>query len=443
MGGGALRLFPVESKIDEDGAEAKIPDAYHTVSIPPAFNQLSFFAVQPGESFHDVEEVYHRQPGGSEDDGGRIRMAISGWFHIPQEGEEGYEEGLEEKLAEKSSLMQLQGRPDRYDLPQPVWKAYPTADFPAEAEDEEPELSEDDLNLLLRFIKPNYLTPDTVGELSEIFTEESSLQLSDFLSEKFSKKLREYLKKEQNASILPETTTSSKRHCGVARPPHKHRFLYRQPGCVIGDDSSPYDELLEILFPSHAFGKWLSLATGLTLSRCNILARRYRRGMDYTLATSYDQPHPQLEICLGITPTPGWGGDDQADEEDPDENGSAKAKGPATGKESESVGGYEVYMAADDDGGSEVDIPANAKPDSTNTGAGKRRGKADPAIYKSSADDDDEDGVLFSMPASWNTMSIVLRDQGVLRFVKYVSQAAKGDRLDICGEFGVVDDDDE
>ena len=40
-------------------------------------------------------------------------------------------------------------------------------------------------------------------------------------------------------------------------------------------------------------------------------------------------------------------------------------------------------------------------------------------------------------------MSIVLRDRGVLKFVKYVSKAAKGDRWDVTGAFEVDDDDDE
>ena len=49
------------------------------------------------------------------------------------------------------------------------------------------------------------------------------------------------------------------------------------------------------------------------------------------------------------------------------------------------------------------------------------------------------------MPACWNTLSIVLRDQGVLKFVKYVSKSAKGDRWDVVGSWRVEggDEDDE
>lgn len=164
--GGALRLYPTQKHTGEDGEVSKVPSPDYSVNIPPAFNQLSFFAVQPGESFHDVEEVYSQT--GPNDDGenkARVRMAISGWYHIPQEGEEGYEEGLEERLAEKSSLMQLQGKDDRYDLPQPDVQNYGSLDIDGHTSKsfapEDLSLSEEDCNFLLKYIAPTYLTPGT------------------------------------------------------------------------------------------------------------------------------------------------------------------------------------------------------------------------------------------------------------------------------------------
>ncbi len=386
-------------------------------------------------------------------------MAISGWYHIPQEGEEGYDPELEAKLAEKSSLSQLQGKNDEFDLPQPHWRTFPEE---SSEDAEEPELTEQDLEFLVKYITPSYLTPDIVEELTASFQEESSLRLSNFLSKKFSARLRRFIEAAERHPVIPAPAAAAN-NCGVAAPPHKHRFLFRQPRMELlssEEDTSPYDELLETLFPSLAFKKWLALATGLTLSKANILARRFRRGMDYTLATSYEEEEPQLEVCLGITPSKGWG--DEEDEEGGGEDGATDAANGKNGEtsskarpstdtadEDDTVGGYKVYMAGDDhddaeDGSDDgIEIPASLakKHESSSTGAGQRRGagsrKADPAIYKSSTTDDD-DGVLFSMPAGWNNMSIVLRDTGVLRFVKYVSRSAKGDRWDVCGEFGVV-----
>lgn len=85
-------------------------------------------------------------------------------------------------------------------------------------------------------------------------------------------------------------------------------------------------------------------------------------------------------------------------------------------------------MATDD---SESESETEPDPNST-----KKPKKSDPAIYKASSDPRNE-GPLFTMPAAWNTFSIVLRDSGVLKFVKYVSQSAKGDRWDVVGAWSV------
>jgi Rps23 Pro-64 3,4-dihydroxylase Tpa1-like proline 4-hydroxylase len=59
--GGALRLYDTTCVEGEDGQVTRVPDPEPSLSISPSFNQLSFFAVQPGQSFHDVEEVYARE----------------------------------------------------------------------------------------------------------------------------------------------------------------------------------------------------------------------------------------------------------------------------------------------------------------------------------------------------------------------------------------------
>ena len=472
--GGALRLYPTDEEKGEDGKLYKVPRAEFSKVIPPAWNQLSFFAVQPGESFHDVEEVYHRGEGAEEDDGGRVRMAISGWFHIPQEGEEGFEPGLEESLAEKSSLQQLQGKGEQFDDPKPHWIDPEVGNEQAAAkedddDEEEAEMTEEDLQFLLNYMTPNYLTPDTVEELNELFTEESTAQMGNFLNKKLAPRLRKQIESE-----------AFKREFETSRPPHKHRYQYlastssvRPP--PVGSEDDPHGDVLYNFLPSLAFRKWLALTTGLSLKRCAVIARKFRRSLDYQLAQGYRGEQPQLEYCLNITPTPGWAPEEPEDEPEDDEDdeedeesapknkgkGKEKAKAPKPEPEpktevedEDNVGGYELYMAGDDDeddddddAGSDhgVDIPAKLQ---SATGAGDRRSakksrpKADPAIYKA-AQDEEDDGILFSNPASWNTLSLVLRDRGVLKFVKYVSGKAKGDRYDFSGAVEVEDIDDD
>ncbi|KAJ4290150.1 putative component of NuA3 histone acetyltransferase complex [Collariella sp. IMI 366227] len=428
--GGALRLFPVVDRKGKDGEVAKTPLPDVTKIIPPAWNQLSFFAVQPGESFHDVEEVYHAASKEElEKNGGRIRMAISGWFHIPQVGEDGYVKGAEEKAAQKSGLMQLQGNPDQHDQPQ----AKPVESVDNEDNDDFP-LDEADLEFLLKYLAPTYLTPDTIDRVADHFEEEFSITLPDILHPRFAEKLRKYVEA-QEAKPLPEDSDEiEKGSWKVARPPHKARYLYRQPGQKNVEDS-PLKELLDVVLPSRQFRLWLQMATRSKVESVDLLARRFRRGLDYTLATGHEGK-PRLEVNIGFTPTQGWGDvqdDDESDEEEEEKNskkngkgkGKAedKSKGKGKGKAVEpekeeelEVGGHEVYMAGDDDS------------------------NEDAAIYKSSAEDDN---ILFFQAAAWNKMSIVLRDSGTLRFVKYVSASAKGDRWDVSGTFEIEEQDEE
>src|SRR5439155_15130803 len=139
-----------------------------------------------GYSVREVEE-------GTE--GGKVRRGITGWCHIAEEGEEGYVEGEEERLAEKSSLQQLQGKSEAYDLPQPARRIYDEEEEEASGErgrdvDEERLLTEEDLEFLLKYISPNYLTPDTLERVSGFFVDESCVQLPEILSETFSAKLK-------------------------------------------------------------------------------------------------------------------------------------------------------------------------------------------------------------------------------------------------------------
>jgi len=99
--GGALELYPTVPN-PETGIEE--PLCAPSKIIPPSWNQFVFFEVQPGKSFHSVEEVVIDE--GDEEDGEeRQRLSISGWFHAAQEGEEGYDPNA--KSEAKSSLEQL------------------------------------------------------------------------------------------------------------------------------------------------------------------------------------------------------------------------------------------------------------------------------------------------------------------------------------------------
>ena len=466
--GGALRLYPTEVKKNQKGEDIHVPLPTHTITIPPAFDQLSFFAVRPGESFHDVEEVYPRAEGeaGDDVDGGRVRMAISGWFHIPQEGEEGYKKGVEEAWAKTSTLGQLEAGTGEFDEPAPFWQPFritqdqiqlqPSEEgIAAEADDDI--LSPTEIEFLLRYISPSYLTPDMAIRLSDSFEENSFLNLDKILQPSIADKIEQHVKNADSGLLRTGWE--------IARPPHKHRFEY--VASAEGAQSSlddPISEIVNVLLPSKTFAKWLTLIIGIkreSLLHHNTLARRFRRGKDYALANTYRGNEPQLEYTLGLTPTDGW---EQAQADEHDDTSSETSSVPATNGHSNGlgqfngsssfkpadsgpakvsatttngihlttpildVGGQEIYMATDDD--------ADSDRLSTSSKSRQQTGrKVDPAIYRAAnEEDDDDDGILFTNAPTWNRLSIVLRDKGTLRFVKYVSRAAKGDRWDVKGE---------
>jgi hypothetical protein len=338
-------------------------------------------AVQPGKSFHDVEEVYTSE---------HPRLAISGWFHIPQEGEPGYsphDSSLEEKSL--SSLEQLTSiKEDKMWSFSPLPPSSPT-DY---------DFTEDDLLFLSKWINEVYLTPDVVEQMHEAMTEESLLELPDFLAPEIAKSLHSHLSKQDTSS----STANEQQDWQVAGPPHKQRFRYThklQPHNILD------------LFTHSSFRKWLYHATGLEITSQRHLTRNFRRGSDYTLATEHTSPTPQLEATLNLTPSALRPKPTKAIGISAKAVLSAKETGWKTGE----FGGYEVYLAPSADG---EDV--------------------DPAVYKAAEEGDD--GVLVSSDAGWNVFSLVLRDKGVLKFVKYVSKAAWGGRWDVTSEWTIKED---
>lgn len=107
--GGALELYPATTPSTADADDSLSTskswrdevgsDVLPGKTIHPKWGQFVFFEVQPGKSYHSVEEVVIGE--------GKERLSISGWFHKPVEGEEGYE-GPEED-GDLSSLKQIVG----------------------------------------------------------------------------------------------------------------------------------------------------------------------------------------------------------------------------------------------------------------------------------------------------------------------------------------------
>lgn len=465
--GGALRLFPIE--------KPNVPAKDWTKVVPPAWNQMAFFTVQPGLSFHDVEEVYVNKP----------RMSISGWFHIPQRGEEGFIEGELEETQAKSSLQQLESDElQEYDYPKRLFVNVDEAETEAgrkqiesieEADDEEAKtnlLSADEIAYLSKYLNPVLLQHKPLLQLSAQFLSESVVEVRDFLNSEFASVLKHAIDgvdyDDEDAGIkVPSRSTEIKLPWKLAGPPHKARYMYldglksyeaeaaaeikaESAEGLSADDAiltantinlaeesnerekTASEKLLEIaqLFKSKELRTWLRIVARLNPTSSRVLVRRFRPALDFTLATGLNSKKKQggdgdeddeeslqlLEATLALTPTKGW------------EDGE--------------LGGYELYMGVEED-----DKDANLDPAVYRSKAsGDSQVSADGGdSYGKSVAGEEDDSVLLTTQASWNVLSLVVRDEGILKFVKYVSGNAPGSRWDVSTEWNVesVDDEDE
>ncbi|KAI9001419.1 nuclear protein [Trametes punicea] len=436
--GGALELYPV--KPGQDGVPE--PEPVPSKSIPPVWNQFVFFEVQPGRSFHSVEEVV---VGESED--GRQRLSISGWFHAAQPGEEGYQPEPQPEV--KSSREQLTST-------QTDFRSYPeNIDPPLPADP----LSEEYVSFLSEFLNPVYLQARTMKALASRFVDESSLELHSFLCAPLADKLRVGLKERDEADGLgPNRPTRIPPHTAGAEgawqlkgPPHKWRYctlkapeggskMAVSPRWAHTDPDEAIRSLQDELFPSPAFRAWLACVSNLLPLRYSAEARRFRPGLDYTLATS-EAKETRLDVVLGLTP--------QVDGQDtvaPNGHANGEESVPEHGWQSGEWGGWECYMAPHD----EEDDPAvyrsgSSKKKGANgvNGTNGTKGHAENGEVEmhdegeEDEEDEEDDGTLLTVQPGFNRLLLVLRDEGVMRFVKYVSAAAEGSRWDICGEFEI------
>ena len=92
-----------------------------------------------------------------------------------------------------------------------------------------------------------------------------------------------------------------------------------------------------------------------------------------------------------------------------------------------------------------VDVATRAirQPSGAADEEGDAANAATAAVYKAQGEDDEDE--LLSVSASFNTLSLVHRDEGLMRFVKYVSHLAPSSRWDVAMQYTVegIDDSDE
>ncbi|GAA5974346.1 hypothetical protein JCM11641_006750 [Rhodosporidiobolus odoratus] len=456
--GGALELYPVLEADEKNPDRPNVPVSKPSVVIPPAFNQFVFFEVQPGHSFHSVEEVVVE--GDKQKGGVGARVSLSGWFHKPIEGEEGFEGN--EGFRPKSSLQQLYATtlsaPTPYETPLPL----PLPTGPSAA----------DLSYLAPLLNPAYLTPKVLSLLRNQFVESSHLVLADFLHPALASELETLIrerdaKAEQNRrgvevggwkvnKILPHSYGEDDAEgWSVVGPPHLQRYLSLSPSRPIplpsssstssfsgtGEQMVPPDRLSELLRTIHslltspAFRTLLSSLTSLLPTSHTTSIRRLRPGLDYTLArgdaASDETASAKLDVGLCLTPVCEKEGDREEWEGGERGGWDVWLVGEEGGDEATYGGGGGGNGGKKEEKG-EGETNKNAEGETEKAPAQEGEGEAE-----DEGEEEDPDAPLLALAPEWNRLHLVLRDPGVLGFVKYLAARAPASRWDASGEWEV------
>jgi hypothetical protein len=226
-------------------------------------------------------------------------------FHAAQEGEDGYDPRADsDATRQNSSLAQLSAGSNLETL------AEITESLSATGSSKE-WLSEIELADLAPFLNPAYLQPQTVRALAEKFALDSSIELHKFLKEDLAARLATLLREADvndglgwpRPSVIPTHISATlSKDWSIKGPPHKHRYciLTNEP---TGEASQSLHAVRTKIFCSRGFRAWLRLVTTLVPLAYSVEARRFRPGLDYTLARARED-ESRLDVVLGLTPEP-------------------------------------------------------------------------------------------------------------------------------------------
>ncbi|KAJ1935826.1 putative component of NuA3 histone acetyltransferase complex, partial [Linderina pennispora] len=276
-------------------------------------------------------------------------------------------------------------------------------------------LSDSDRVVLQKYMNSDYLGNEIMAQVADKFADDSSIQLAHFLNSATANSLAELLARidehdgMMGSHIPPHGTGERNQWHAVGSPVVRRYMRLNAPATANTPESTePTDDgavtdiedeasrllaaVQEELFDSGAFARWLNRITTLALTARRGMVRRFRSGLDYTLGTPDGSTGVMLDATLAL---------------------AASQEKWADGV----IGGYQCYV----DGG-DGDEASN-----------------DGSVYRRT----EEDGILLTTPAAWNTLNLVMREPSVVKFIKYVSAASPGSRWDVAFEYKVQDDDDE
>jgi len=248
---------------------------------------------------------------------------------------------------------------------------------------------------LATLVNPTYLMTSTIASVREQLKQQGAVQLASFITPAVAIAIgRAAAFADRRDGVgggrVPNYEAGIKRRgWGYVGPPQLQRYLrHRAQGTVEEPRGiGPLLQLLRQLAHAPPFVQLLSAFTGRVPIRCASEVRRFRPGLDYTLAhvgTLRGEEVLEASFCFV-------------------DNSQSASKLWDSGE----VGGFECYVSASED-----DLAAAE-------------------VYRADAS---SEGVT-SVHAMNNSLSLCMRPPHAMKFVKYVSAAAPGSRWDVAAEY--------
>jgi hypothetical protein len=250
----------------------------------------------------------------------------------------------------------------------------------------------EDRKYLEGWISHEYLSVEGMSQLGEQFRLQRSMILHSFLKDEivFAIKSAISAKAQRQSNQKHEHSDGFDAGWILCGPPHVRRFFRFQGSSdpnIDGESGNIGGYLAKInesVFKSKAFGRWLTTVTAQQVRLRSEIIRRFRPGLDYTVALPYSR-HCDDKFSLTLSFV--------------DDFETASKALWSSGD----VGGYMCHMSPTED-----QLATVAE------------------VYTT-----EDDASVLSVDASFNTLSIVECAGGGYDFVKFLSASAPSDRWDI------------
>jgi Rps23 Pro-64 3,4-dihydroxylase Tpa1-like proline 4-hydroxylase len=413
--GGALELYA----LDAPGTPAASPCA----TLLPYWNSMAMFVVEPGVSFHSVQEVFAPS---------KWRISIQGWYHAAAPPADAHLASIRQLTATATELADAHKTPF---VPLSLDRVTNDDDDDDDDDNEDEEqfesfdLSPDDMAELALWVSPMYLSEDAIDAILDKMVESGSVQLHNFLLPERHDSIMAALRAVDVADQVGGRAAPAPYATGVQAPwsligpPHLRRLLQLDDAklAALAQSSTELHEraALELdkvrrflLSPAFARLLFALCARVVTAERAHV--RRFRPSLDYTVA-HYGDINRQNLLLATLCFCDESVDDNEADNADDDNDGPSVSIW-----RSGEVGGFECFIVADEDG---------------------EQAAASAEVYRPNMAD--EEPGLLSVSAASNSLNLLLYGEGLMHFVKYVSAAAPGSRWDVACEFQLAEEDGE